>query len=81
MEQLVTTEGGAKHFQVSIATVRAWVRKGDIPEDTYAHFGNTYRFKLSAVVDSLLNKKSEDDESGDVETLVDDLFWDVSEDA
>ena len=42
MEQLVTTEGVAKHLQVSIATVRAWVRKGDIPEDTYAHFGNTY---------------------------------------
>ena len=80
MEQFVTTEDVAKHFQVSIATVRAWVRKGDIPEDTYAHFGNTYRFKLSSVVESLLKNKSHADDAQQVDSLVEDLSWDAGED-
>jgi len=71
MEQFSTTEDVAKHFQVSIATVRAWVRKGDIPENTYAHFGNTYRFKLSAVVDAILNKK---DSNLEVPEITEDLW-------
>lgn len=71
MEQFSTTEDVAKHFQVSIATVRAWVRKGDIPENTYAHFGNTYRFKLSAVVDAILNKK---DSNPEVPEITEDLW-------
>ena len=71
MEQFSTTEDVAKHFQVSIATVRAWVRKGDIPENSYGHFGNTYRFKLSAVVDAIINKK---DSNHKVPEITEDLW-------
>jgi|TARA_R110000803_G_scaffold33745_4_gene73833 excisionase family DNA binding protein len=67
MEQFSTVEDVAKHFQVSVATVRAWVRKGSIPESTYAHFGNTYRFKLSAVVDAVMGARSADVEAPEID--------------
>ena len=31
----VPIEDVAKHFSVSISTIRAWVRQQDIPQDTY----------------------------------------------
>ena len=43
----------AKHFTVSVSTVRAWVRQGLIPKDTYIKVGNTYRFGVSKVVAAL----------------------------
>jgi len=52
-EPLVPIEDVAKHFTVSISTVRAWLRQGHIPKDTYVKLGNTYRFQLSKVVDAL----------------------------
>jgi excisionase family DNA binding protein len=51
----VPIEELAKHFTVSVSTVRAWVRQGHIPKDTYLKIGNTYRFNLSKVVDALSN--------------------------
>ena len=52
----VPIEDVAKHFSVSISTIRAWVRQKEIPEDTYIKVGNTYRFNIDDVSDALTNK-------------------------
>jgi excisionase family DNA binding protein len=52
-EPFVPIEGVAKHFAVSISTIRAWLRQGHIPKHTYVKIGNTYRFNLPAVVEAL----------------------------
>lgn len=52
-EPFVPIEDLAKHFTVSVSTVRAWVRQGLIPKDTYIKVGNTYRFCVSKVVSAL----------------------------
>ena len=60
MEEFVTIEDVAKHFKVSVSTIRAWVRKGLIPDNTYVQIGSVYRFRLNDVVSSLLNKSVND---------------------
>jgi hypothetical protein len=52
-EPYVPIEALAKHFTVSVSTVRAWVRQGLIPAHTYIKVGNTYRFGLSMVIAAL----------------------------
>lgn len=52
-EPFVPIEELAKHFTVSVSTVRAWVRQGYIPKDTYLKIGNTYRFNVSKTVAAL----------------------------
>lgn len=52
-EPLIPIEDVAKHFTVSVSTIRAWLRQGYIPRDTYLKVGNTYRFQLSRVVEAL----------------------------
>jgi excisionase family DNA binding protein len=59
-EPFVPIEDLAKHFTVSVSTVRAWVRQGHIPKDTYLKIGNTYRFNVSKVVDALSNKPDDE---------------------
>lgn len=54
-EPFVPIEELAKHFTVSVSTVRAWVRQGYIPKDTYLKIGNTYRFNVSKVIAALSN--------------------------
>lgn len=49
----VLIEDVAKHFIVSVSTVRTWVRNGTIPKDTYIKVGHTYRFNLPDVVAAL----------------------------
>lgn len=49
----VLIEDVAKHFIVSVSTVRMWVRTGTIPKDTYIKVGHTYRFDLPKVVAAL----------------------------
>jgi hypothetical protein len=49
----VPIESVAKHFAVSISTVRAWVRLGYIPKSAYLKISNTYRFSLPAIVAAL----------------------------
>jgi len=78
MEQLATIEELAKHFRVSVSTVRAWLRNGHIPEHTYVSVGHTYRFKIPLVEDAMLSRTSTDDWKGN--TLVD-LGLSVDEDA
>jgi len=52
-EPFVAIEDLAKHFAVSISTIRSWVRQGHIPKDTYIKIGNTYRFDKNRVSDAL----------------------------
>jgi len=49
----VPIEELANHFSVSISTIRAWVRQGSIPKDTYIKVGNTYRFCIGEVTQAL----------------------------
>jgi excisionase family DNA binding protein len=58
-ESFVPIEDIAKHFSVSISTVRAWVRQKHIPEDTYIKIGSTYRFRVSDVESALTSSKKE----------------------
>jgi excisionase family DNA binding protein len=53
-EAFVPIENVAKHFSVSISTVRAWLRNNKIPTDTYIKVGPTYRFKLPEVEAALM---------------------------
>ena len=59
-EPFVPIEVLAKHFTVSVSTIRAWLRQGYIPSDTYVKIGNTYRFNVSAVVQALSAKPKDD---------------------
>ena len=52
----VTIEEVAKHFAVSVATVRKWVKSGTIPKNTYLKIGNTYRFHLQDVTAALTGR-------------------------
>ena len=65
MSDFVGIEEVAKHFNVSVSTARAWVRQKEIPENTYVKIGKTYRFKLDAVVEALLQKEIESEMAGD----------------
>lgn len=58
-EPFVPIDDLARHFSVSVSTVRTWARQGRIPRDTYIKLGNTYRFRLSAVVEALLETNAE----------------------
>ena len=52
-ENFVPIEDVAKHYSVSISTIRAWVRQDLIPASTYIKAGSTYRFCISKVTDAL----------------------------
>lgn len=47
----------ADHFKVSESTVRAWIRNGSIPENTYIKLGKTFRFELNLISDALLGEQ------------------------
>ncbi len=51
----VTMEEVAAHLQLTIPTVRAWVRRGVIPSSTYIQVSTTYRFNLHKVIQALQN--------------------------
>lgn len=63
----VTIENLAQYFCVSVSTIRAWVRQGHIPEETYIKLGNTYRFNRDLVSEALTQMRKDDAEQG-VET-------------
>jgi len=48
-----TIEEVAKHFAVSISTIRLWVRTEQIPKSTYIKIGATYRFRIPLIEDAL----------------------------
>jgi hypothetical protein len=49
----VPIEDLAKHFTISVSTIRTWVRQGLIPNETYIKVGTTYRFNIPKVVAAL----------------------------
>jgi len=55
----VPIEDVAKHFSVSISTIRAWVRQKQIPQSTYIRVGNTYRFCITDISKALTTKEDE----------------------
>jgi excisionase family DNA binding protein len=55
----VPIEDLSKHFSVSVSTIRAWVRQGHIPKNTYIKVGNTYRFSIDDVSVALTKKDAE----------------------
>jgi excisionase family DNA binding protein len=46
-ESYITIDEVAKHYKVSVSTVRSWIRSGAIPQDSYLRAGKTFRFLLS----------------------------------
>ena len=58
-EPFVPIEQLAKHFTVSVSTIRSWVRHKNIPTDTYIKVGSTYRFSISKVADALRSQEQE----------------------
>jgi excisionase family DNA binding protein len=60
--EYVPIDDVAKSLHVSPATVRVWVRRGDIPPNTYIRVGTTYRFNLDAVVNALRGPEKNVDE-------------------
>ena len=62
-EPFVPIEDLAKHFAVSISTIRAWVRQGHIPKSTYIKIGNTYRFNKTSVTEALTKSAQDVDET------------------
>jgi len=61
-EPFVPIENLAKHFAVSISTIRAWVRQGHIPKTTYIKIGNTYRFNKTSATEALTKSARDVDE-------------------
>ena len=59
-EPYVPVDEVAEKFSVSIPTIRVWVRTKRIPPGAYIKIGNTYRFKLSAVVAALVGATDND---------------------
>jgi excisionase family DNA binding protein len=57
----VPIEDVAKHFSVSISTIRAWVRQQDIPQDTYIKVGSTYRFNIEDVANALTKAEKKEE--------------------
>jgi len=51
----VTIIDVAKYFNVSVSTVRGWIRSESIPPSTYLKLGSTYRFRLPEVEAVLRN--------------------------
>ena len=78
-EPFVPIEDVAKHFSVSISTVRAWVRQEHIPKSTYVKIGNTYRFRVGDVADALTTAEK-NNSNGSVKTDDDLDFVDLDED-
>tara|TARA_R110000796_G_scaffold45938_2_gene111154 strand:- start:18 stop:356 length:339 start_codon:yes stop_codon:yes gene_type:complete len=56
-EPFVPMEDVAKHFSISVSTVRTWIREKHIPEDAYIKVGSSvkpiYRFRISDVESAL----------------------------
>ena len=66
-EPYVTIEELAKHFSMSVHTLRKWLQKGELPA---LKLGRVYRFRISEV-EAYLKNKSQDlnDELGAPEQL------------
>ena len=75
-EPFVPIEDVAKHFSVSVSTVRAWVSQRHIPEDTYVKICKTHRIRISDVTEALTKTSSKRSE----ETVNEDSLAELDED-
>ena len=66
----VPIEDVAKHFSVSVSTIRAWVRQEQIPQETYIRVGNTYRFCIPDISEALTTKKTAPDINDDEDEVM-----------
>lgn len=66
-EPYVAIEDVAKHFAVSVSTVRSWIRANKIP---HLKLGGVYRFRLSSVEDALAAGTAAADEVVDPRQMV-----------
>tara|TARA_R110002124_G_scaffold104071_1_gene253543 strand:+ start:780 stop:1031 length:252 start_codon:yes stop_codon:yes gene_type:complete len=66
----VMIEDLSKQAGVSTATIRRWVRNGHLPDDTFIHIGQTYRFDLEGAMKALTSSKV-----GDFEIIDKDDEW------
>lgn len=57
---LVPIEDVAKHFAVSVSTIRAWLRQGLIPQDSYIKVSGTYRFSIDKMMAGLMSQPKDD---------------------
>ena len=74
-EPFVQIGAVAEHFDVSVSTIRAWIRQGLIPKSTFIKLGNTYRFRVSSIEAALLASdvgQEPDDEPEQVELFDED---------
>lgn len=60
--EYVTIRDVASCFNVSVSTIRNWVKAGTIPASTYIKAGETYRFNLGKIEEALLNTSSSNNE-------------------
>jgi excisionase family DNA binding protein len=58
----------AKHFSVSVSTVRTWIRENVIPDSTYIKLGTTYRFNLDAVTKAFKDLQADAEKGSEVES-------------
>lgn len=68
----------AKHLCVKVSTIRTWVQKRLIPENTYIRVGSTYRFSIPAVVAGLKGEQPTNTsgvlpDTGGIEDIVDEF--------
>lgn len=49
----------ASHFNVSVSTIRTWIRNESIPKSTYLKVGNTYRFDIEKIETALMEDGGE----------------------
>ena len=60
MTELITIDTLAKKLNVSVSTVRSWIRQGYIPKDTYVQIAKTYRFDYDRVMEALRRRTKDD---------------------
>ena len=61
--EYVTIRDVASYFNVSVSTIRNWLRAGLIPASTYIKAGDTYRFSLGKIEEALLNTATNNTEN------------------
>lgn len=64
-DQLVTLDDLAKRLQVSVATVRLWIKRGIIPQDKYIAVDRTYRFDADGVIEHMLSQEKDPDQASE----------------
>ena len=74
----------ARHFGVSISTVRHWMREGRFPAGSVLKIGRTYRFKLHTIEKVFLEQPDTPEEEAPAPAyegeIVEQLNLDFSED-